>query len=37
MATKQELEQFLQLIRESDNKQKCPVKYTLEVSGNYVY
>ena len=33
MAIYQELEQYLKLIRESDNVQACPVKYALDVIG----
>lgn len=33
MASKQELEQYLNLIRESDGSQECTVKSTLEVIG----
>jgi DNA-binding HxlR family transcriptional regulator len=33
MAGKQELEQYLKLIRESDNKNECTVKCALEVIG----
>lgn len=33
MASKQELEQYLNLIRESDNDQKCPVKSALDIIG----
>jgi len=33
MASKQELEQYLNLIREVDNTQECPVKCTLEIIG----
>jgi DNA-binding HxlR family transcriptional regulator len=33
MATKQELEQYLKELRESDNNQECPVKYALGVIG----
>lgn len=33
MASQQELEQYLKLIRESDKNQECPVKYTLGVIG----
>lgn len=33
MATEKELEQYLNKLRESDNKKECPVKYTLEVIG----
>lgn len=33
MASQQELEQYLKLIRESDNTKICPVKYTLNIIG----
>lgn len=33
MASKQELEQYLNLIRESDHDQKCPIKSALEIIG----
>lgn len=33
MASKQELEQYLNLIRESDTDQKCPVKSALDIIG----
>lgn len=33
MASKQELEEYLNLIRESDNNHECPVKYALEIIG----
>lgn len=33
MASKQELEKYLNIIRESDFNEKCPIKYALEVIG----
>lgn len=33
MATKQELDEYLKMIRESTNNQECPVKRTLDVIG----
>ena len=33
MASKQEFEQYLNLIRESDNNHECPVKCVLEIIG----
>ena len=33
MASKEELEQYLKLIRKSENNQECPVKHTLDVIG----
>lgn len=33
MASKQELDQYLDLIRKSDTRIECPVKYTLEAIG----
>jgi DNA-binding HxlR family transcriptional regulator len=33
MASKQELEQYLNLIRESDHDQQCPVKSALDIIG----
>jgi len=33
MASKLELDEYLKLIRESDNNQECPVKYTLDSIG----
>ena len=33
MASKQELEQYLNLIRKSDNNHECPVKCVLEIIG----
>ena len=33
MASKQELEEYLTLIKESDKTHECPVKYTLQVIG----
>ncbi len=33
MTNKKALDQYLKVIKESENNQECPVKYTLEVIG----